>query len=74
MNRYLSSNVVINKKMFLQAKAGNIKEAYFFERKLGQGGFGIVYKAKNKLTEKHVAIKAIYKSKIGDISGFVREY
>ena len=33
-----------------------------------------MYKAKNKLTEKYVAIKAIYKNKIGDISGFVREY
>lgn len=51
--------LVIHKKMFLQARSGNIKEAYFFEKKIGQGGFGVVYRARNKLTFKRVAIKVI---------------
>ena len=41
---------------------------------MGQGGFGVVYKAKNRLTQKRVAIKAVHKSKITDMTGFIREY
>ena len=43
---------------------GNIKDDYYFENKVGQGGYGTVYKAKNRLTLKNFALKAIKKYKI----------
>ena len=36
--------------IFIESLVGNIKEKYFFEKKLGSGGYGAVYLAKNKLT------------------------
>ena len=60
--------------MFLRFKQGSIKEEYFFDRKVGHGGFGIVYKAKNRITLKTVAIKAIQKFKLNDINLFKNEY
>lgn len=47
---WLNKNVIVHRKQFLKARKGNIKDEYFFEKKVGQGGFGIVYKAKNRLT------------------------
>jgi len=35
---------------FIQSRVGNIKDHYFFEKKLGSGGYGAVYLAKNKLS------------------------
>ena len=60
--------------MFLKARQGNIKDEYFFERQVGHGGFGVVYKAKNRNTHRTVAIKAIQEHKVTDISNFIREY
>lgn len=74
INRWLNKNVIVQKRQFVQARHGNIKDEYFFEKKVGQGGFGVVYKAKNRLTQKRVAIKAVHKSKITDMTGFIREY
>lgn len=74
INRWLNKNVIVQKRLFLQARHGNIKDEYFFEKKVGQGGFGVVYKAKHRLTQKRVAIKAVHKSKVTDMTGFIREY
>ena len=74
INKWLNKNVIVQKRLFLQARHGNIKDEYFFEKKVGQGGFGVVYKAKNRLTQKRVAIKAVHKSKVTDMTGFIREY
>ena len=41
---------------------------------MGHGGFGVVYKAKNRNTHKTVAIKAIQGHKVDDLGGFIREY
>jgi serine/threonine protein kinase len=60
--------------MLMCAKQGNIKESYFFEKKVGSGGFGVVYSAKNKLTKKRVAIKVVHKFKINDVKIFKKEY
>ena len=35
---------------FVDSHEGNIKEAYHFEEKLANGGFGIVYLAKHRKT------------------------
>ena len=39
-----------DKSWFVQSREGNIKDEYFFEKKLGSGGYGAVYLAKNKTT------------------------
>ena len=41
-----------DKSWFVQSRQGNIKDEYFFEKKLGSGGYGAVYLAKNKTTGK----------------------
>jgi len=33
---------------FIDSKTGNIKDEYYFEKKLGSGGYGAVYLAKQK--------------------------
>jgi serine/threonine protein kinase len=42
----------IKKEWFINSRHGNIKEEYYFEKKLGSGGYGAVYLAKNKKTGK----------------------
>ena len=37
---------------FIDSKTGNIKEEYYFEKKLGSGGYGAVYLAKQKRSGK----------------------
>lgn len=49
----------LSRAMFVDSLQGNIKEKYFFEKKLGSGGYGAVYLAKNKSTGEKVAIKAM---------------
>lgn len=44
--------------LFIESLIGNIKEKYFFEKKLGSGGYGAVYLAKNKITGKYQGNKA----------------
>ena len=57
--KYLMQNKVMSRSIFIESIVGNIKEKYFFEKKLGSGGYGAVYLAKNKLTGEKVAIKAM---------------
>lgn len=45
-------NKIMSRSIFIESIVGNIKEKYFFEKKLGSGGYGAVYLAKNKLTGK----------------------
>ena len=40
----------MTRSIFIESLVGNIKEKYFFEKKLGSGGYGAVYLAKNKTT------------------------
>ena len=40
----------MDKAWFIQSRKGNIKDQYFFEKKLGSGGYGAVYLAKHKFT------------------------
>ena len=46
------SKMKFDKSWFVQSRQGNIKDEYFFEKKLGSGGYGAVYLAKNKTTGK----------------------
>ena len=45
-------NRAVTRSMFIESLQGNIKEKYFFEKKLGSGGYGAVYLAKNKVSGK----------------------
>ena len=40
----------LSRALFIESLVGNIKEKYFFEKKIGSGGYGAVYLAKNKQT------------------------
>ena len=42
----------LDRSWFIQSRRGNIKDVYFFEKKLGSGGYGAVYLAMNKQTGK----------------------
>ena len=42
----------LDRTWFIKSREGNIKDQYFFEKKLGSGGYGAVYLAKNKQTGK----------------------
>lgn len=42
----------LDRSWFIQSRRGNIKDLYFFEKKIGSGGFGAVYLALNKQTGK----------------------
>jgi calcium-dependent protein kinase len=57
----------------LTLKKGILNNDYFFEKKLGTGGYGAVYLAKNKKTGNYVAIKAIQKLKVKDYESFITE-
>jgi hypothetical protein len=46
-------SIQIERKWFIDSKQGNIKDDYYFEKKLGSGGYGAVYLAKNKRTGKY---------------------
>jgi calcium-dependent protein kinase len=58
---------------FADSTKGNIKEAYHFERKLANGGFGIVYLAEHRQTKQQFAVKAIQKKKLKDYTTFINE-
>ena len=74
INKWISRNIKVDKQMLIGARQGNIKEEYFFDKKVGQGGFGVVYSARNRLTKKWVAIKVIHKLKIRDFEMFKNEF
>ena len=61
INRWLNKNLVVHKQQFIKARIGNIKDEYAFEKNVGHGGFGVVYRAKHRGTMKRVAIEAIQK-------------
>ena len=44
----------MSRALFIESLVGNIKEKYFFEKKLGSGGYGAVYLAKNKNNGKFI--------------------
>jgi serine/threonine protein kinase len=47
----------MTRSIFIESLVGNIKEKYFFEKKLGSGGYGAVYLAKDRKTGKSTKIQ-----------------
>ena len=56
----VEQGIIFDKSWFVQSKQGNIKDEYYFEKKLGSGGYGAVYLAQHKVTSK-------YSSAIGEL-------
>lgn len=54
-----NSTMQIERIWFIDSKSGNIKDEYYFEKKLGSGGYGAVYLAKHKRNGAKVAVKAM---------------
>ena len=52
----------LSRSIFIESLVGNIKEKYFFEKKLGSGGYGAVYLAKNKKTGKSINHRVLQKT------------
>lgn len=69
----VTQNMKLDRSWFIQSREGNIKDQYFFEKKLGSGGYGAVYLARNKQTGVKVAVKAMQKGKITDYTAFQNE-
>ncbi len=65
--------ISIERQWFIDSHQGNIKDTYYFEKKLGSGGYGAVYLAKNKKTGVKVAVKAMQKGRIQDYEAFKNE-
>ena len=53
----VNPNKALTRSIFIESLVGNIKEKYFFEKKLGSGGYGAVYLAKNKQSGKFILIQ-----------------
>lgn len=62
VDRKTTGPISIEREWFIDSKQGNIKDEYYFEKKLGSGGYGAVYLAKHKKTGKlnFVAERAAY--------------
>lgn len=59
--------------LFNESYKGKIKDKYHFSRKIASGGFGVVYLAEERQTQKKYAIKAIQKKRVKDFHTFVNE-
>ena len=68
-----SKKLVINKESFVTIKKGDITQNYEIIKKIGEGGYGKIYKVKNKESGDIRAMKQIMKSKIPDIEKFQNE-
>ena len=63
----------INKESFVTITKGDITQNYEIIKKIGEGGYGKIYKVKNKESGDIRAMKQIMKSKIPDIEKFQNE-
>jgi len=58
VDRKTTGPISIEREWFIDSKQGNIKDEYYFEKKLGSGGYGAVYLAKHKKTGKSFSPRA----------------
>ena len=69
----MSKALKINKESFVSIYKGDITHFYEIIKKIGEGGYGKIYKVKNKESGDIRAMKQIMKSKIPDIEKFQNE-
>ena len=68
-----TKSLKINKESFVSIYKGDITQYYEIIKKIGEGGYGKIYKVKNKESGDIRAMKQILKSKIPDIEKFQNE-
>ena len=68
-----TKSLKINKESFVSIYKGDITQYYEIIKKIGDGGYGKIYKVKNKESGDIRAMKQILKSKIPDIEKFQNE-
>ena len=68
-----TKSLKINKESFVSIYKGDITQYYEIIKKIGEGGYGKIYKVKNKESGDIRAMKQILKSKIPDIDKFQNE-
>ena len=68
-----TNSLKINKESFVAIYKGDITQYYEIIKKIGEGGYGKIYKVKNKESGDIRAMKQIMKSKIPDIEKFQNE-
>ena len=68
-----TKSLKINKESFVSIYKGDITHFYEIIKKIGEGGYGKIYKVKNKESGDIRAMKQIMKSKIPDIEKFQNE-
>jgi serine/threonine protein kinase len=44
----MDKKLIMSKQWFIDAHSGNIKDVYHFIKRLGSGGFGVVYLAEHR--------------------------
>ncbi len=66
-------SLTISKRAFIRIIQDDITNHYEVIKKLGEGSYGKIYKAKNKISGDIRAMKQIEKSKITDIQTFKNE-
>ena len=54
-NKNKGVTIQVERQWFIDSRQGNIKDEYYFEKKLGSGGYGAVYLAKHKKTGKFLS-------------------
>jgi len=54
VDRKVTGPITIERQWFIDSRQGNIKDDYYFEKKLGSGGYGAVYLAKHKKTGRYI--------------------
>lgn len=70
----LISNFILKKEYFISHKTSSVFDEYDIDKKpVGQGAFGIVYKAKEKNTGLVRAIKQVMNQNIKNYDGFMNE-
>ena len=68
-----TKSLKFNKESFVSIYKGDITHFYEIIKKIGEGGYGKIYKVKNKESGDIRAMKQIMKSKIPDIEKFQNE-
>ena len=72
-NFNLKKHIKIKRQNFILSRQEDIKELYSFKQKIGDGGFGKVYKCKHRDMNSYRAIKVVSKERIENPAQFRNE-
>ena len=66
-------DLLVQRKWFIKAKEGDIREHYDFEDQVGSGTFGRVYRVRDKRDDQLYAVKSVVKGRMNDLQIFINE-